>query len=69
MPPVTRSEIARHTEAAFDYPPVTPGDLVQAVTDSGGRPEVIAVLLRLPDGRYTHLRQLWRHLPEIPVRA
>jgi hypothetical protein len=39
------------------------------VTDSGGRPDVIAVLMRLPDGKYTHLRQLWQHLPEIPVRG
>jgi hypothetical protein len=69
VPPVTRSEIARHTAAAFDHPPVTPGDLVEAVIASRGRPEVIAVLRRLPDGRYTHLRQLWPHLPEVPVHA
>lgn len=69
MPPVTRSEIARHTAAAFGHPPATPGDLAEAVIASQGRPEIIAVLRRLPDRKYTQLRQLWPHLPEIPVHA
>ncbi len=69
MHPVTRSEIARHLAGAFDHPPVTPGDLIEAAVASHARPGVIAVLRRLPDGKYTHLRQLWPGLAGIPVDA
>ena len=69
MRPVTRSEIARHTADAFDYPPATPGDLIEAAVASHARPEVIAALRRLPEAKYSHLRQLWPDLPGIPVDA
>ncbi|MDA8321492.1 MAG: DUF2795 domain-containing protein [Actinomycetota bacterium] len=67
MRPVTRKEIARHTADAFDYPPATSSDLIEAAAASGARPEVIAVLRRLPGGTYSHLREVWGDLPGIPV--
>jgi hypothetical protein len=67
--PVTRKEIARHTADAFDYPPATSSDLIEAAAASGARPEVIAVLRRLPGGAYSQLREVWDDLPGIPVEA
>lgn len=64
--PVTRVEIADHTAAAFDYPPVTFSELIEAAQSSQARPEVLATLQQLPDRKYTHVRQLWPELPNIP---
>lgn len=62
-------EIARHTADAFDHSPVTPGELIEAAMASSARPDVIAALQSLPQGKYGHLRQLWPDLPGIPVDA
>ncbi|MHB1431471.1 MAG: DUF2795 domain-containing protein [Streptosporangiaceae bacterium] len=67
MRPVTRKEIARHTADAFDYPPATSSDLIEAAAASGARPEVVAVLRHLPGSAYSHLREVWADLPGVPL--
>lgn len=67
---VTRSEIADHVEEAFLGAGASDRvELIEKAERSGARPEVIAALQRLPDKRYSSLRQLWADLPELPVRA
>ena len=66
--PVTRAEIVGHLEDAFATGGSAAKDelLIAAIT-SGARPGVIAALHLLPAGRYQHARDLWRHLPDVPI--
>lgn len=67
---VTRVEIADHIETAFvGAGAADRAELIETAKRSGARPEIVAVLERLPDRRYANLRQLWTELPDIPVRA
>lgn len=67
---VTRMELVEHIEAAFgSNAPVRRGDLLAAATASHARPEVHAVLARLPDTPYRSLRDLWPELGDLPVSA
>ena len=69
MGTVTRMELVEHIEAAFGSSPVRRGDLLAAATASHARPEVLAVLQRLPDIPYRSLRDLWPELGDVPVSA
>lgn len=69
-----RSTVARRrgradaVESAFDAPhPPDRHHLIRAATFAGARPEVVASLERLPATQYTSLRELWRHMPDVPV--
>jgi hypothetical protein len=62
---VTRIEIADHLAHLFGDGGRTRDDLLKAVV--GARPEVREVLARLPERRYTALRQVWEDLPMVPV--
>ncbi len=65
---VTRVEIVDHVEQAFVDAPLRREDLLAAVVAAGARPEVEAVLRRLPERHhYSHPRELWQHLGEVPV--
>jgi hypothetical protein len=64
---VTRIEIAEAVETAFDRPPVSKGDLLAHATASRARVDVLDTLARLPERDFRHLRDLWPHLPGIPV--
>lgn len=65
-----REEIADHVEAAFDHPPASRTQILETARRSGARSEVLSILERLPaDQTYRHLRDLWPHLPHIPVTA
>jgi hypothetical protein len=64
---VTRLEIADHIETAFTGPARTKEDLLASAVASHARPDVLAALQTLPDRRYGALRDLWSHLPEVPV--
>ncbi|MEU6754900.1 hypothetical protein [Streptomyces sp. NPDC046685] len=62
---VTRMEIADHLSGLFTNGAMGRSDLLIAA--AGARPEVRDVLSRLPERRYTELRQVWEDLPAIPV--
>lgn len=67
MLPVTRLELLDHVETAFTAVPATRGDLLQAAVASQARPEVIAVLRRLPDVQFRRAHDLWDELSDIPI--
>lgn len=69
MGTVTRMELVEHIEAAFGNGPIGRGDLLAAATASHARPEVLAVLQRLPDLPYRTVRDLWAELSDVPVGA
>lgn len=69
MRTVTRIELVDHIETAFTGGAATRGQLLDAATASHARPEVIAVLQRLPEQRYRNLRELWPELADVPVSA
>lgn len=64
---VTRIEIADAVEAAFDHPPASKGDLLAHATANRARVDVLDAIARLPERDFRHLRDLWAHLPGIPV--
>lgn len=64
---VTRLEIADVVENAFDAPPASKADLLAWATANRARVEVIDTLNRLPEGSFRSLRDLWQHLPGVPV--
>lgn len=67
---VTRTEILAHVEGAFGYQALGLADIVGEAERTNARPEVIATLRHLPDDRpYTHVRDLWSHLEDVPVSA
>lgn len=65
--PVSRTEIADCIAFAFDRPPADRSQLIEAASSVHARPEVIATLQDLPERSYASLRQLWVHLPGLPV--
>lgn len=67
MSPVTRLELLDHVETAFTTVPATRGDLLQAAITSQARPEVLAVLRRLPDVRFRRAHDLWEELGDVPI--
>lgn len=69
MTAITRIELVTHVEAAFADGPATRDGLLAYAVGSHARPEVIAILERLPDKPYTTIRDLWYDLPEVPVTA
>lgn len=53
---------------AFESGPVSRQELIRAAEERGGGDGVIRVLSRLPEGkRFAALRDLWEHLPDVPV--
>ncbi|MGW0231911.1 DUF2795 domain-containing protein [Actinopolymorpha singaporensis] len=65
--PVTRVEILEILDDAFATGPASRGQLVQAARAQGARREVVSLLEQIPDRHYIHQRQLWVHMPQVPV--
>ncbi|HEY8458578.1 MAG TPA: DUF2795 domain-containing protein [Actinopolymorphaceae bacterium] len=65
--PVTRVEILDLVDDAFAAGPASRAALISTAQARGARAEVVALLEQLPDRHYVHQRQLWVHLPNIPV--
>ena len=63
----TRGEIAACLHDARLLFPASRGDILEAAGRPGARPRPAGVLSVLPDRTYGHLRDLWPHLPEVPV--
>lgn len=67
---VTRTEILAHVEGAFGFQALGREDIVEQACRTKARSEVISTLRRLPNDRpYTHVRDIWAHLEDIPVSA
>jgi hypothetical protein len=65
---LTRLEVAEAVGDAFGLRSVNRDALLQTAERAGARPEVLAVLHRLPAREFSDLRQLWSELPDMPVR-
>jgi hypothetical protein len=65
--PVTRVEILEVLDDAFAVGPASRGELVKAAQAQGARLELVSLLEQLPDRHYIHQRQLWVHMPHVPV--
>lgn len=69
MSGVTRVEIVRQIQGAFGGSAATKEQIMAAAERSNARPEVVAVLEKLPDHAYGHPRDLWVDLYHIPIGA
>lgn len=66
--PVTRVEILDVLDDAFAVGPASRDQLVNAARAQGARAELVTLLEDLPsDRQYVHQRQLWVHMPNVPV--
>lgn len=65
--PVTRVEILDVLDDAFAVGSASRGQLIGAARAQGARAELIALLEQLPERHYVHQRQLWVHMPNVPV--
>jgi hypothetical protein len=66
---LTRVHIAEHVTAAFDPPPASKSDLLTTAAAAQAPEEILQALDSLPERPYHGLRELWAHLPEVPVDA
>ncbi|WP_204290216.1 DUF2795 domain-containing protein [Micromonospora gifhornensis] len=66
---MTRIELLDHVETAFDGGPASRDALLAAAVESNARPDVIALLHRLPDRDFRQLRDLWKEMADVPIDA
>ncbi len=64
---VTRIEIIDAVDGAFAESSATKQDIIAAAVTSGSRDEVLTLLDRLPARTFGHVRDLWDHLPNVPL--
>jgi hypothetical protein len=64
---VTRTELAVHVEAAFAAGPATRDQMLACAAGSRARPQIISMIRNMPDRTYSSLRDLWRHLGDLPI--
>ncbi len=64
---VTEIDRADSISEAFAHPPVSRAELVTTASTAQADPHVIDALERLPEGNYSMLRDLWRHLGDVPA--
>lgn len=64
---VTRVQIAGHIANAFGSGGVHRTELIEHAQASNAKPAVLTALRRLPDHRFTTMRDLWIHLEDVPV--
>ena len=67
MNTVTRFEIAHLIEDAFGPAGADRASLLATATSKGAHPAVLDKLGELPDRRYRTMRELWQHIPEVPL--
>jgi hypothetical protein len=67
--PVTRMEIVDVVHAAFENGGAERSEVLATAVARGARPQVLETLERLPDRRFSELRELWTELPEVPVEV
>jgi hypothetical protein len=66
-PAVTRFEVVMGVSPAFQYGRPDRSQILSAADQTGARPEVVALLRKLPDRRYDAPNDLWVELPDVPV--
>ncbi|MEX2194139.1 MAG: DUF2795 domain-containing protein [Thermoleophilaceae bacterium] len=67
---VTRLEIAEAVRDAFKSGPASRPEMVALAERQGARGEIVSLLEELPgERRFAHLRDIWAHIPDVPVGA
>jgi hypothetical protein len=66
---VTRTEIADVMAGALGRGSRSADEIVSFAVAAGARPEVVAQLRGLPQRSYSHLRDLWPELADVPVEV
>lgn len=64
---VTRTDVARALESAFQSGPANREQLVESARSRGAAPQIIEVLEGLPNRSFRRLRELWEELPKMPI--
>ncbi len=64
---VTRLEVIDAVEHAFTRSSATKQEIITAAVQYGSRATVVTTLQRLPERSFRHVRDLWDHLPDIPL--
>jgi hypothetical protein len=64
---VTRVEIIDAVDAAFAGSSATKQDIITEAMRHESRGEVLTLLDRLPVRTFGHVRDLWDHLPDVPL--
>lgn len=67
MSTVTRVAIADVVADAFEVGGAGRSDILATATRRNAPPAVLDRLGELPDRHFSHVRELWRHMPEVPV--
>lgn len=65
---VTRMELLDAVETAFAGGRASRDEMLAAAREAGARPMVAETIRTLPDVTLRTPRELWAHLPELPVR-
>jgi hypothetical protein len=67
MSTVTRVAIADAVGDAFEAGGARRSEILATATSKKAPPAVLNRLAELPDRHFSHVRELWRHMPEVPV--
>lgn len=63
----TRVEIINAVGTVFGRSGVTKQEIITAAIQEETRDVVLAALPRLPERTFSHVRDLWDHLPDVPI--
>lgn len=64
---VARMEILDAIDNAFAPPPATKHQIIAMVEGAQARGDLVELLRQLPDRHFDDVRDLWEHLPDVPV--
>ncbi len=64
---VTRIEIIDAVDHAFTRSSATKQEIITAAVQYGSGADVLTTLKRLPERSFRDVRDLWDHLPDIPI--
>ena len=67
MSTVTRVAIADAVADAFGNGGARRSEILAAATSKKTAPAVLDRIAELPDRHFSHVRDLWKHMPEVPV--
>ncbi|GAB2731515.1 hypothetical protein [Nocardioides pakistanensis] len=67
MSTVTRVAIADAVWDAFEAGGARRSEILAVATSKKAPPAVLDRIAELPDRHFSHVRDLWRHMPEVPV--
>jgi hypothetical protein len=67
MSTVTRVAIADAVWEAFETGGARTSEILATATSKKAPPAILNRLAELPDRNFSHVRELWRHMPEVPV--